>query len=74
MNMILLLIYPLIQLIIPALMALPFYFLNKYLVRKMRPRESGRNLLLYFATVVLAAFVYIAAGVFLIIWAGVLLK
>jgi len=72
--MLFLLPYPLGQLIIPGLMALPFYFFNRYLVQKMKPRESDRKLLLYFITVVLCAFVYISIGVFLIVWVGVLLK
>ena len=72
--MLLLVSYSLVQLAVPALMALPFYFLNKFLVRKMKPRESAKNLLLYFITVILSAFVYISIGVFLIVWVGVLLK
>ncbi|HMI78386.1 MAG TPA: hypothetical protein VK484_06305 [Ferruginibacter sp.] len=72
--MTLLLLYPLQLLIIPGLMAIPFYFFNKYLIKKIKPRESGKNLLLYFIVMSAAAFAYITIGVFLIIWVGTLLK
>ena len=65
--MVLLILYPLNLLLIPGLLAVPYYFLNRYLIRKLEPRESSRNLLVYFLVTILAAFVYISIGVFLII-------
>ena len=59
--------YPLSLLVIPGLMAIPFYFFNKWLIKKMKPRESGKNLLLYFTVTILTVFIYITIGVFLII-------
>ena len=52
---------------IPLLMAIPFYFFNRFLVRKMRPRENGRNLLMYFTVTVISVFLYISLGIFMII-------
>lgn len=53
--------------IIAALLTVPFYFINKILMRKLKPRESGKNLLLYFVTMVVSVFVYLTVGVYLII-------
>ena len=72
--MVLLFLYPLNLLLIPGLMAVPYYFFNRYLLRKLRPRESSRNLLVYFLVTILAAFVYISIGVFLIIRVAVYFK
>ena len=33
----------------------------------MKPRDSGKNLLLYFTVTILTVFIYITIGVFLII-------
>ena len=52
---------------IPLLMAIPFYFFNRFLVRKMRPRENGRNLLMYFTVTVISVLLYISLGIFMII-------
>jgi hypothetical protein len=49
-------------------MALPFYFFNKFLQHKINPRQSGRRLLLYFSAVIIAAFIYVTIGIFLIVW------
>jgi small-conductance mechanosensitive channel len=54
-------------LIIAALMTLPFYFLNRYLIRVIKPKERGRNLLLYFISVIIGAFIYITAGIYLMV-------
>ena len=70
----LLFLYPLYLLIIPGLLAIPYYFLNRYLIRKLKPRESGRKLLIYFLVTILSAFVYISAGVFFIIRVAVYCK
>ena len=51
-------------------MTVPFYFFNKYLLKITKPRQRGRNLLLYFITVIIGAVVYITAGVYLIVKAA----
>lgn len=53
--------------IIAGLMTLPFYFFNRLLLRKIKPRENGKKLLLYFFTMVVSIFIYITAGVYLVI-------
>jgi hypothetical protein len=55
-------------------MTIPFYFFNKYLQKKIRPRESIKRLGAYFLIVILAIFVYITVGVFLIIKIAKLLQ
>jgi hypothetical protein len=55
---------------ITGVMTIPFYFFNKYLVKLTKPRKSGGNLLLYFFLVLLSAFVYITAGIYLIVKAA----
>lgn len=59
---------------IPGIMTIPFYFFNKYLLRKINPRESGKKLLLYFVILIGCLFVYISIGVLLIIEIAKLLK
>lgn len=54
-------------LLLAVILTLPFYFFNRFLMRKLRPRESGKNLLVYFATIVLSVFVYITACIFVVI-------
>jgi hypothetical protein len=49
------------------LMALPFYFFNKFLQQKIRPRENGKKLVLYIATVLVSSFIYITVFVFSVI-------
>lgn len=51
-------------------MTVPFYFFNRYLVKIIQPRQRGRNLLLYFLLVVIIAFIYITAGIYLIVQAA----
>ena len=48
-------------------MVVPVYFFNQWLIQKIRPRESGKKLLAYFMITILASFIYISAGVFLVI-------
>lgn len=60
--------------IIAGLMTLPFYFFNRFLMRKIKPRENGKNLLLYFTTIVVSAFVYITAGIYIVINAAKLIN
>ncbi len=59
---------------IAALLTIPFYFFNKYLLKKLNPRESGAKLLVYFITVVVTAFAYMGAGVYLIIAVAKIIK
>jgi hypothetical protein len=55
-------------LLVTGLMVLPYYFLNKYLQRKLQPRKSGRHLLLFFLVTILFTFAYMAAGIYLVVW------
>jgi hypothetical protein len=48
-------------------MTVPYYFLNRYMLRKIRPRDGGKNLLAYLLLTVIAAFLYISAGIWLVI-------
>ena len=66
--------YLLLKIGIPVLMTIPFYFFNKYLQKKIRPRERIKRLGAYFLIVILAVFVYITVGVFLIIKIAKLLQ
>jgi hypothetical protein len=59
---------------IPGLMTFPFYFFNQYLIKKIKPRESGYKLLIYFTVVIATAFTYMAAGAYLIITVAKMLK
>ncbi|MBL0147043.1 MAG: hypothetical protein IPP48_16345 [Chitinophagaceae bacterium] len=54
-------------LLIAGLMTIPFYFFNQYLQQKIKPRESGKKLLLYFIIVIATIFLYITAGIYVII-------
>jgi hypothetical protein len=49
------------------LMALPFYFFNNFLQQKIRPRQNGKKLLLYFAVVLATSFIYITVFVFAVV-------
>jgi len=51
--------YLLLLLGIPAIMSIPFYFFNSWLMQQLRPRESFSRLFLYIAIVSSTAFVYI---------------
>jgi uncharacterized membrane-anchored protein len=55
-------------LITAAVITVPFYFFNKFLIRRIKPKQSGTNLLLYFAIVVLSMFIYISACIYLAVW------
>lgn len=46
-------------------MTVPFYFFNRFLLRKIKPRDSGSKLLIYFMVLLVSAFIYITAGVYL---------
>jgi len=60
--------YYLVSLGIPLLMVIPYYFFNRFLVKKINPRESGKKLILYFIVNLVAVFIYLSAAVFIIIW------
>lgn len=51
--------YLLLLLGIPAIMSVPFYFFNKWLMQQLRPRESFSRLFSYMAIVLITGFVYI---------------
>lgn len=53
--------------IMAAVLTLPFYFFNKFLLRRIKPGQSGKKLLLYFLIIAVSAFVYIAAAVYLVV-------
>ncbi len=59
---------------IPGIMTIPFYFFNKYLIKKIKPRESGTKLLAYFTAVVVTAFAYLGLATYLIITVAKMLK
>jgi hypothetical protein len=50
------------------LVAAPFYFFNRYLVKKIKPSESGKRLVLYFINVVILALLYSIIGVLIMVW------
>jgi hypothetical protein len=39
-------------------------------LRRIKPGQSGKKLLLYFLIVAVSAFVYITAAVYLVVWMG----
>ena len=57
-------------LIMAVVITVPFYFFNKFLLRRVQPGQSGKKLLLYFLIVAVSAFVYITAAVYLVVWMG----
>ncbi len=59
---------------IAGIIALPFYFFNKYLQKKIKPRSSGKKLLLFFGITILSAFAYMYIVVYLMIWAVKFIK
>lgn len=45
--------------LLPVLfLSLPFYFFSKFLERKIQPRNSGKQFLIWIAVVLLSAFIY----------------
>jgi hypothetical protein len=59
---------------ITVLMAFPFYFFNRYLVKKLKPGENIRNTVQYFLIVLITALIYSGAGAFAMSWAGILFR
>jgi hypothetical protein len=53
--------------IMAAVLTVPFYFFNKFLLRRIQPGQSGKKLLLYFLIIAVNAFVYITTGIYLVI-------
>jgi len=53
---------------IALLVATPFYFFNRYLLKKIRPSETGKRLLLYFISVLILALLYSIASVLIMVW------
>ncbi len=50
------------------LVAAPFYFFNRYLVKKIRPSDTGKRLALYFITVLTLALLYSIVSLLVIVW------
>ena len=51
-----------------VLAAAPFYFFNRYLLKKIRPSETGKRLALYFISVLILALLYSIAGILVMTW------
>ena len=55
--------------VMALLVAAPFYFFNRHLVKKIKPSESGKKLALYFISVVILALLYSIISVLIMVWA-----
>ena len=51
--------YLLLLLGIPAIMSVPFYFFNRWMLVRLRPKESFSRLFFYIAVIVITAFIYL---------------
>jgi len=51
-----------------GLVAAPYYFFNRYLIKKIRPYASGKRLALFFISVIITALLYSALGILLMAW------
>jgi uncharacterized membrane protein len=54
-------------LVILVLVALPYYFFNKYLVKKLRPRESAMRLMIFFTVVLITSLLYSMVAVIIMV-------
>lgn len=54
--------------VMAILLAVPYYYFNGYLVKKIRPKESGKRLISFFITVFVTALIYSALLVFWYVW------
>lgn len=54
--------------IMSVLVAAPFYFFNRYLLKKFRPSESGKRLTVYFVSVLILALLYSIISVLIMVW------
>ena len=52
---------------VPICLAIPFFYFNRWLIRKLRPGEALRKMLLYYLIVLPIAFVLITLGIYLIL-------
>lgn len=59
--------------VVAVLMAIPFYFFNRYLLQKIKPGESGKNALKYFLVVLITALFYAIIAVVSMSWIAYLL-
>lgn len=50
------------------LVAAPFYFFNRYLLKQIRPSETGKRLALYFTSVLILALLYSVISVLIMAW------
>jgi len=47
------------QLLLPVFfLSLPFYFISKYLEKKIQPRKGGKQFLIWIVAVLASAFIY----------------
>jgi hypothetical protein len=54
--------------IMAVLVAAPYYFFNRYLLQKIRPKQSGKRMVGYFLLVLVTALFYAGASVILMVW------
>jgi hypothetical protein len=54
--------------VMAVLMACPYYFFNRYLAQRIKPKKSGKRLMLYFILVLITASMYSIASVILMVW------
>ena len=59
---------------IPALLVIPVYYFNQFLISRIRPRDNGKRLLAFFIITIGAVFIYISAIVYLIMGVARCLK
>ena len=50
------------------LVAAPFYFFNRYLVKEVRPSETGKRMALYFIIVLTLALLYSIISILIMVW------
>lgn len=51
--------YLLLLLGVPAIMSVPFYFFNKWMLVQLRPKESFSRLFFYIGVIVISSFIYL---------------
>ena len=57
----------LLFLCVPICLAIPFFYFNRWLIRKLKPGEGLRKMLLYYLIVLPLAFVLITLCIYLIL-------
>jgi hypothetical protein len=54
-------------LFVPICLAVPFFYFNRWLIRRLRPGESLTRMLMYYVIVLPVAFVLITACIYVIL-------